>query len=117
LAALAVEAGLSRWAHDLLNELPAGVRPDELVAALRSPSDLRGRRRLTLLTSPRVQRAGVAATQPLRLPARQAVLFLAGMAFPSRRFLTVATPEDSHARRSWYTSHLSLLRRRTRGAR
>lgn len=83
--AAADEAGLVGWVRWVLGHLPADARPPALWVAL-PPARLRHRRRLALLLPPRIGSRHMVG-QALRLPAPNAVMYLGGMALPSRAFL------------------------------
>lgn len=107
LARRADETGLAPWVRAVLSQLPSFVRPVEIIDRLAmSPQQLRGTYRLRLLLDARTQASGVLLSQPLRLPIPHGMLYLAGMAFPSRPFLHVTLPGDPHPRRTWWRNRL-----------
>jgi hypothetical protein len=106
---VATRLGLGGWLLGTLLALPAQVRPDDLVGALKDSDPQlphRGRLRYLLSLS---DHASVVVTQTARLPAWRGAVFVAAMAFPSRRFLRVRGLNL----RSWWLSALHGPSRRT----
>ena len=101
IVAASVGAGLSGWVRAILQALPADVRPEALLAALpRQP--IAHSVRLHVLLGRRVASIGVAASQFLRLPMGNGIVFLAGLAVPSRQFLASRYPGARHPYLQWW---------------
>lgn len=105
LASVAEAAGLAGWMRAVISALPrefidTPAMTDVMAALPHQP--LPHPSRLNLLLSGRLDRLGVFATQTLRLPPVNAVLFAAGMVAPSREFVHRKFAGDAHPYRRWY---------------
>lgn len=101
LVTAAAEAQLAGWLRALLLALPEPCRPFAAIAAL-PDQPLPHPLRLNLLLSGRLNRLGLLATQTLRLPWPNAMLFTVGLAWPSRSFVRRKFKGDPHPYRRWF---------------
>lgn len=104
---------LTGWLRWIMSQLPPDVRPEGLWSALsHSRRPVAHRVRLFLLSPPAVGSRHMIG-QAFRLPARNAVCYLAGMVFPSRHFLASHSPNTRPRYRTWWrTSLKGMLRPR-----
>jgi Uncharacterised nucleotidyltransferase len=99
---------LAPWLLSVLRELPDVATPASPTdPPIRSRQAIRSEHRLGHLVSGRTSNAGVIVSQPLRLPIWNAVLYVAGMIYPSRSFLQLRFPVARHRRITWMASRWS----------
>jgi hypothetical protein len=93
---------LCGWLQWIIHALPPPARPLDLVAALVGEDPrIRGQRRLAMVIPPGVGSRHVVG-QVFRLPAANAVMYLAGMAWPSPSFLRSKVGDQRNGRSAWW---------------
>jgi hypothetical protein len=91
---VASRAGLAGWLHAVLTAMPDPMGLDGLITSLHATRQrIPHAVRLGALLSPRVERCGVAVTQPLRLPLLNGLVYLVGMCIPSRQSVREKYPD------------------------
>jgi hypothetical protein len=104
VVAQARRAHLCGWIDWIIGALPADVRPLPLAGVLaREDHRIPGQHRLAMLIPPGIGSRHVIG-QVFRLPTANAMLYLAGMAWPSADFLRVKIGESGHRRSAWWRS-------------
>ena len=108
-ADFARHCGLDGWLRWVISQYPDRWRPVELDSRLGNVSrPLSGRRRLGRIVAP-TPGTPHGIGQIYRLPVAHALLFLGGMLFPSRSFLTEQMPETPASYLRWWRSCLTRV--------
>ena len=102
LVELAGSTGLTGWLRAILRAMPEPVRPQPLIDRLRDGRILH-RRRLSLLSNSTLVVSRAPLVQLFRLPTPRAVLFAAGMAFPSPGLMNRRYGGPFTGYRAWWT--------------
>ncbi len=102
---------LTGWLRWIMAQLPPDVRPEGIWVALsHSRGAVAHRVRLSLLSPPAVGSRHMIG-QAFRLPAKNAICYLAGMVVPSRHFLASHFPSTRNRYRTWWLASLKGMRR------
>jgi hypothetical protein len=102
VVARARDARLCGWIDWIIAALPREVRPNPLAEALAGEDHrIPGQHRLSMLIPPGIGSRHVAG-QVFRLPPANAVLYLAGMAWPSSEFLRIKIGDTKNRRSAWW---------------
>lgn len=105
---LAERSGLQGWLAAVLEALPEPVRPQELAGRLPADQPVSSPAHLAALLSVRSSDIGLPATQFLRLPLRNGLAFLGGMAVPSRAFVQAKFGAQKHPYLTWWRHRLRI---------